>query len=74
MVDALQGKTGSKTYVLCRGVFDMQKSLKREALAQLTERGHSAPAVAKRIGASNKSLYDWLSQFGDAPDTRATAA
>ena len=71
MVDALQGKTGSKTYVLCRGIFDMQKSLKREALAQLTERGHSAPAVAKRIGASNKSLY---SQFGDAPDTRATAA
>lgn len=26
-------------------------------------------AVAKRIGVSSKSFYDWVKQFGDTPDT-----
>ncbi len=37
-------------------------------MAQVTERGHSVTSVAKRIGVSSKSLYDWVKQFGDTPD------
>jgi len=40
---------------------------KREAVAQVTERGHSVTSVAERIGVSTKSLYDWVKQFGDDP-------
>ena len=44
------------------------EEFKREAVAQVTDRGHSVTSVAKRIGVSSKSLYDWVKQFGDAPD------
>ncbi len=44
------------------------EKFKREAVAQVTERGHSVTSVAKRIGVSSKSLYDWVKQFGDTPD------
>lgn len=47
---------------------------KREAVAQFTERGHSATSVAKRIGVSSKSLYDWVKQFGEVPDKSAADA
>ena len=50
------------------------EEFKREAAAQVTERGHSVTSVAKRIGVSSKSLYDWVKQFGDASDTSATDA
>lgn len=43
------------------------EEFKREAVAQVTERGHSATSVAKRLGVSSKSLYDWVKQFGDDP-------
>jgi transposase len=33
---------------------------KSEAVKQVTESGHSASAVAERLGISNKSLYDWV--------------
>jgi transposase len=44
------------------------EEFKREAVAQVTERGYSTTSVAKRIGVSSKSLYDWVKLFGDAPD------
>jgi len=44
------------------------EEFKREAVAQVTERGHSVTSVAKRIGVSTKSLYDWVRQFGCTPD------
>ena len=50
------------------------EEFKREAVAQVTERGHSVTSVAKRIGVSSKSLYDWVKQFGDAPDASAADA
>lgn len=45
------------------------EEFKREAVAQVTDRGHSVTLVAKRIGVSSNSLYDWVKLFGDAPDT-----
>ena len=33
---------------------------KAEALKQITERGHGAVEVSKRLGVSDKSLYKWL--------------
>ena len=39
---------------------------KRATVVQVTEHGHSATSVAKRIGVSSKSPYDWMKQFGDA--------
>jgi len=50
------------------------EEFKREAVAQVTMRGHSATSVAKRIGVSSKSLYDWVKLFGDEPDTRGADA
>ena len=47
------------------------EEFKREAVAQVTARGHSVTSVAKRTGVSSKSLYDWVKQFGDEPDTGA---
>jgi len=43
------------------------EEFKREAVAQVTDRGHSVTSVAKRIGVSSKSLYDWVKLFGDEP-------
>ena len=33
---------------------------KVEALKQIIERGHGVVEVAKRLGVSDKSLYQWL--------------
>jgi len=33
---------------------------KREAVAQVTDRGDSVTSVVERIGVSTKSLYDWV--------------
>jgi len=33
---------------------------KAEAVKQVRERGYPVPEVAKRIGVSSKSLYDWV--------------
>ena len=41
------------------------EEFKREAVAQVTDRGHSVASVADRIGVSTKSLYDWVKRYGD---------
>tara|TARA_R110002051_G_scaffold85849_1_gene151216 strand:- start:459 stop:710 length:252 start_codon:yes stop_codon:yes gene_type:complete len=51
-----------------------REEFKREAVAQVTTRGHSMTSVAKRIGVSSKSLYDWVKLIGGEPDTRASEA
>lgn len=41
------------------------EEFKIEAVKQITEYGHSIPDVAKRLGITPKSLYDWKAQYGD---------
>lgn len=49
---------------------------KVEAVKQMTERGHSAVEVAKRLGITDKSLYRWKSEVAHRlkqPDTQDVA-
>lgn len=39
------------------------EEFKRDAVAQVTERGFSVRKVAGRLGISTKSLYDWKRQY-----------
>jgi len=39
------------------------EEFKRDAVAQVTERGYSVREVADRHGISTKSLYDWKKLF-----------
>jgi transposase len=39
------------------------EEFKRDAVAQVTDRGYSVKEVAERLGVCTKSLYDWKKQF-----------
>ena len=36
---------------------------KRDAVAQITERGHAAAAGSRRLGAGQHSIYTWRKKF-----------
>jgi transposase len=38
-------------------------AFKRDAVAQITERGHPVAEVARRLGVSQHSLYAWKKKF-----------
>ena len=40
------------------------EEFKREAVAQITDRGHSVKSVADRLGVCTKSIYDWVKRYG----------
>lgn len=40
---------------------------KRDAVAQITERGYPAAEVSKRLGVSQHSLYAWKKKFSQPP-------
>jgi transposase len=40
---------------------------KRDAVAQITERGYPVAEVAQRLGVSQHSLYEWKKKFTKAP-------
>jgi transposase len=44
---------------------------KQEAVKQILEHGHSAKSVAKRLGVSYKSIYDWLAEAWKSAPRRA---
>lgn len=46
------------------------EEFKMEAVKQVTERGHSAPDVANRLGVSQPTLYDWIKKYSLSPDER----
>lgn len=42
---------------------------KREAVRQVTERGHPVVEVAGRLGVTTHSLYAWIKRFGQPGGT-----
>jgi transposase len=41
------------------------EEFKIEAVKQITERNHPLSEVAKRLGCTKNSLYNWIERFGD---------
>lgn len=45
------------------------------AVNQITKEGHSIPDVARRLGITTKSLYNWRARYGDsAPEYESNLA
>lgn len=42
---------------------------KRDDVAQIVERGYSAAEVSKRLGVSQRSLYEWKKKFSGPKGT-----
>lgn len=42
------------------------EQFKIEAVKQVTERGYPLAEVAKRLGVTSKSLYDWKARYGES--------
>lgn len=40
------------------------EEFKIEAVKQVSDRGYSAPDVAKRLGVSQPTLYEWIKRYG----------
>lgn len=45
------------------GTSNFSEEFKRDAIAQITERGHPVAEVAKRLGVSQHSSYEWKKKF-----------
>ena len=45
------------------GIGNFSEDFKRDAVAQITERGYPVAEVAKRLGVSQHSLYAWRRKF-----------
>lgn len=41
------------------------EEFKIQAVKQITDQGYSVPEVAKRLGLTAKSLYDWKAKYAD---------
>ncbi len=48
------------------------EEFKREAVAQITDRGHSVKSVAEGLGVCTKSIYDWVKRYGSQEPERRT--
>ena len=47
------------------------EEFKIAAVQQVTVEGHSVPDVAKRLGVTTKSLYEWKRVYGESPERAA---
>ena len=50
------------------------EEFKRDAVAQVTERGYSVREVSGRLGISTKSLYDWKARYHQPEPERQQGA
>ena len=48
------------------------EEFKREAVKQVTQRGHKIGDVARRLGTTSKSLNDWIKKYGVSDDEQQT--
>jgi transposase len=46
------------------GKSNFTEEFKRDAVLQITERGHPVAEVAARLGISKYSLYEWRKRYG----------
>lgn len=44
------------------------EEFKKDAVAQVVDRGHSVLEVSRRLGVSSKSLYDWVKRYHKSED------
>lgn len=49
------------------GKVNFSDDFKRDAIAQITERGYAVAEVSKRLGVSPHSLYAWKKKFSQPP-------
>ena len=49
------------------GKANFSDEFKRDAVAQITERGYPVAEVSKRLGVSQHSLYEWKKKFAKPP-------
>ena len=47
------------------GTARFSDDFKRDAVAQITERGYPVAEVSRRLGVSQHSLYDWKKKFSE---------
>jgi transposase len=50
------------------------EEFKIEAVKQVTDRGYPVAEVAKRLGVSYDSLYDWVKKYSLPPEQRQAQA
>ena len=60
-LDTLFNKIGSKEDAMSRVIYT--EEFRRDAVAQVKDRGYSVLEVPERLEISNKSLYTWINQF-----------
>jgi transposase len=48
------------------------EEFKREAVRQVTEKGHPVKEVAERLGMSSYSLYEWIKKYGPGKGAQAS--
>lgn len=48
------------------GTAKFSEDFKRDAVAQITQRGYPVAEVSRRLGVSTHSLYAWKKQYGSA--------
>ena len=48
------------------GKVNFSEDFKRDAVAQITERGYPVAEVSKRLGVSRHSLYAWKKKYASA--------
>jgi len=49
------------------------EEFKKDAVYQVTDRGHSVADVSRRLGVSTKSLYDWIKIYSQPDKQRQEA-
>ena len=49
------------------------EEFKVEAVRQVTDRNYSEIEVAKRLGVTTKSLYDWIKRYGQTAEHHQVA-
>jgi len=50
------------------------EEFKKDAVYQVTDRGHSVAEVSRRLGVSTKSMYDWIKLYSQSDKQRQEGA